>query len=168
LIGLSLKTIIQLVVGLEAGQALQPGSNWLYYQATPLPTTWANLLRWLPIAVLLQWPSFHGLPVELREQTRLDRLSWWSAWSKIYESLTRLAALRAGLLVAMLCLAELSASKLVAPPGFKSAILRYFAQMHYGTEAAVACHALLIWLTCAAAAVVWLQLEDRNEQRPKT
>jgi ABC-type Fe3+ transport system permease subunit len=46
--------------------------------------------------------------------------------------------------VSGLVLGEVSASKLVAPPGYRTYILDLFDQMHYGTEATVAGLALIL------------------------
>jgi iron(III) transport system permease protein len=71
--------------------------------------------------------------------------------------LCRGAAFRAAVAVAVLCLGEVVASKLVQPPGRQSFAQQLFNEMHYGADATVAAMSLVqIGVTAAGCGLFFL------------
>lgn len=167
-VGLGLKEVIGGLVDAEAWllaavgwePAFPPLATGLYYQASPLPGLWAAAVRLLPVACVVIWPAVRGIPRELWEAAALDGYGWRGEWRLVAAPLTAGAFGRAAAAVAALAVGEVSAGKLVAPPGHESYILRLFAQMHYGAEGTVAALCLLpvAAVICWAAAAAWLSL----------
>ena len=156
-LGFGLKSLILLLVQLEA--LVLPGggpaASLLYDRASPMPAVWACVVRFFPVACLLLWPSVRAVPKDLLEASLLDGGAWAGQWIRVLKPATRRAVWLAALAVTGCSLAEVSASKLVAPPGYESFVLRLFAQMHYGAESTVAALALLQCVVCAGLAFLW-------------
>jgi iron(III) transport system permease protein len=132
-----------------------PLKSALYDQPLPVAAAWAAMVRLFAVAVAVIWPAVRAVPRDLLEAVKLDGVS---VWRYVLVPLTGPAAVRAVLAVAALSLGEVSASKLVEPPGRPSYILRLFDLMHYGAESTVAalCLMQLAATTLLATAVVWL------------
>jgi ABC-type Fe3+ transport system permease subunit len=126
----------------------------LWYGPSSLPLVWVNLVRFLPFACALVWPFVRLLPGELVEAARLDGAGPWHELTAVVAPLTRPAAWRAALAVAILSLGELSAGKLVSTPGAESFAEVVFTQMHYGVTADLAARCLLLLLAVLAGAMV--------------
>jgi iron(III) transport system permease protein len=159
LLGLGLKETIHALLSLE--EAILPSDfaplrAMLYDQPSPLPGGWASMLRFLPLALAMIWPTLHAIPRELTEQATLDGASvwWWVGWPHL-----RSAATAAAIVVSVLSLGEVSASKLVTPPHLRMYIFELFNQMHYGPEASVAAMAL-VQLAITAVGVLMLTRES--------
>ncbi|HET6572766.1 MAG TPA: hypothetical protein VFG68_04120 [Fimbriiglobus sp.] len=162
-VGLGLKDAIAGLVDAEewvlarAGVSLTfpPLRSALFDQPLPIAAAWAAVVRLFPVAVVVIWPAVRAVPRDLLEAAKLDGVS---VWRYVLVPLTGPAVVWAVLAVAALALGEVSASKLVEPPGWPSYILRLFDLMHYGAESTVAalCLMQLAATTLLAAAVVWL------------
>lgn len=146
IVGLGIKDVISTLLSLEesflATTGRQPDfpplRSLLFDQPSPVPAIWAMTLRFFPVALALILPAMLAVPRELWDQARLDGLGTVSLFRGVIAPLTGPAASRAFAAVAVLSLGEVSASKLVQPPGYRSYILDVFNQMHYGAEATVA------------------------------
>jgi iron(III) transport system permease protein len=161
LLGLGLKEWIRIACDLEErlidvkGIAYPPIRSLLYDQPSPLPAMLTAIVRFLPIAMVAILPAVRGVPRQLIDQSRLDGLSAWPMVRRVLWPLTGSAVLRAGGIVALLALGEVSASKLVNPPARRAFILDLFNQMHYGAEAGVAALALAQIAMTAAMLIVF-------------
>jgi iron(III) transport system permease protein len=125
----------KVLAALNVSLMFPPLRSSLYDQPSPLPTLLAGLLRFLPVALLIVSPVIRALPRDLRDLAMLDgRSAWWNVGRPATARATMLAAIA----VAGLTLGEVSASKLVAPPGYQLFIFHLFDQMHYGAEPTVA------------------------------
>jgi iron(III) transport system permease protein len=162
-VGIALKSAIASVVDAEiwvlrqfnATPTFPPLRSMLENQPSPVPAVWAAAIRLFPVAVVVLWPAVRAIPMDLIEAARLDGFGPWGEWRLVVAPLTAPAAGRAVLAVAALALGEVSASKLVNPPGRTAYVLRLFDQMHYGADSTVAALSLLqLALTAAAAGVV--------------
>jgi iron(III) transport system permease protein len=155
-IGLGLKQFIAVLMDVE--DFVWPrGPVWslLYYQPTPLPAGWAALLRFFPVACVVVWPAVRAIPDELLDAARLDGWGFARTWNRLVAPLTTPAFLTAAVAVAALALGEVSAGKLVNPPGHRVYILWLFDQMHYGSESMLAAMALTqVALTAGAVTIL--------------
>lgn len=122
--------------GMNVNQALF--RSWFYEQPSPLPAIWASVIRLMPFSIAIILPSYLAIPAYLNDLARLDGLTWFQKWKLIYKPHCLFATCLAGIIVSALSLGEISASKVVNPPGHRSFILDLFNQMHYGAEAGVA------------------------------
>ena len=155
LLGLGLKGLIQWLVETEAalGTSWRPIASALYDRPAPWPCIWVGFLRWWPVAALMIWPSLRAIPNDLWQSATVERGERSGTWSALAEPSTRRSLWQATLAIAALNMAEVSASKLAAPPAFKTYVLRLFDQMHYGAEPNVAAMALLQIAASAALAI---------------
>ncbi|MFO0851253.1 MAG: ABC transporter permease subunit [Gemmataceae bacterium] len=132
--------------------AFPPLASALYDQPSPVPTVWAAVVRFFPVAVAVLWPAVRAVPRELLDLAKLDGVS---EWRLVVAPLTGPAFVRAGVAVAALALGEVSSTKIVVPPGREEFVLRVFDQMHYGSESSVAALCLLqIAATTAVAGLL--------------
>jgi iron(III) transport system permease protein len=135
----------------------------LYFGPSPLPGLWVDVLRFFPAAVAVLWPVVRLLPTELRDAARVDGARPWQELCFVVLPLSALAALRAGLAVAVLSMSELGAGKLVETPGSQTFAHELFGQMHYGATRDVAALCLLLLGVVAiggalVATMGWLRL----------
>lgn len=157
ILGLGLKSTIEVMLNIEDWLLLKlqlqvespPLASLLYYNPSPIPSLWIAIVRLLPLAGLLIWPSLRSIPRELFEAARL---AGKKEWSLVIAPQTNGAYFRAILAVAAFALGEVSAGKLVAPPSYETFIVRLFALMHYGAESTVAALALVQLAVSAALA----------------
>ena len=134
---------------------------WLYTGPSPVPAVWAGVARFFPVALAVCLPAARLVPGVRIEQARLDGLGAWGVLRRVAWPALGGPALAAALGVAALTLGEVSATRLVDPPGRAPFGLRLFAQMHYGAESAVA--ALALVQVAAAALVAALVVPGRRE-----
>jgi iron(III) transport system permease protein len=151
-VGLGLKGAINLLLPSERGGFVE---RVLYLGPSPAPALWAYLVRFFPCAVVVMWPVVRLLPRELREAARVDGAGPAQELRHVVAPLTFPALLRAGLVVAVLALGELSAGKLVETPGSQTFAHEVFTQMHYGVtnDLAAFCLVLLGTVTLGGALV---------------
>lgn len=148
LLGFGLKEWIRIACDLEerlidvTSVDFPPIRSLLYDQPSPWPAILTAIVRFLPIAMVAILPAVRSIPRPLIDQSCIDGLSRWSMVRNVLWPLTGSAVMRAGGIVALLALGEVSASKLVNPPARRAFILDLFNQMHYGAEAGVAALAL--------------------------
>lgn len=130
----------------------------LYYGPSPAPVVWAYLLRFFPCAVALLWPVVRLLPVELRDSARVDGATPAQEFRYVVWPLFALATVRTALAVAVLSLGELSAGKLVEPPGSEIFAHKVFDLMHFGitNDLAALCLVLLTFVLLGGALVALL------------
>lgn len=145
--------------------AYPPLATLLYDQPSPLPVLWAAVVRLFPLACAVVWPAVRAIPAELYEAAAIDGGGARGEWRWVVAPLTRRAFAAAAVGVTVLALGEVSAAKLVCPPGYRSFILELFAQMHYGAEATVAALALVQLGVTAAVVLGGLAAASGNENR---
>jgi ABC-type Fe3+ transport system permease subunit len=128
----------------------------LYYgpSPVPVPVLWAYLLRFFPCAVVVLWPVVRLVPRDLREAARVDGAGPAQELRYVIGPLTLPALLRAGLVVAVLALGELSAGKLVETPGSQTFAHEVFTQMHYGVTNDLAAFCLILLAAVALGGVL--------------
>jgi iron(III) transport system permease protein len=141
IVGLGLKDAIRFLLPSERGGIVE---RVLYLGPSPVPALWAYLLRFFPCAVVVLWPVVRLLPRELREAARVDGAGPMQELRYLVVPLTAPALLRAGLVVAVLALGELSAGKLVETPGSQTFAHELFTQMHYGVTNDLAAFCLVL------------------------
>ncbi len=150
-VGLGLKGAIKFLLPAARGGILE---QVLYLGPSPVPALWAYLLRFFPCAVVVLWPVVRLLPRELREAARVDGAGPLQELWYVVGPLTLPAVLRAGLVVAVLALGELSAGKLVETPGSQTFAHEVFTQMHYGVTNDLAAFCLLLLAVVALGGVL--------------
>jgi iron(III) transport system permease protein len=116
----------------------------LWYQPSPLPLAWVDLIRFFPAAVAVLWPVVRLVPPDLREAARVDGAAPLQELRYVICPWAAPGCLRAALAVAVLALGELSAGKLVSTPGFPGYAEVVFTQMHYGVTNDLAARCLLL------------------------
>jgi iron(III) transport system permease protein len=146
--------------------AYPPVRSLVYDQPSPVPVVWAAVLRLFPLAVAIVWPAVRAVPNELFDLALLDGLGVAGFFRRVVAPVAGPAFGVAAVAVAALALGEVSAGKVVAPPGYRAFVLDLFAQMHYGTDATV-CGLCLLQLAATAtgltaARIVWLSTSRRT------
>jgi iron(III) transport system permease protein len=152
IVGLGLKDTIAAILDRTDSYPL---AVLLYYGPSPLPALWAHLIRFFPCAVAILWPVVRLLPPELRDAARLDGAGPGRELWHVVLPLTGGAALRAALAVAVLSLGELSAGKLVEPPGSRTFAHEVFDQMHFGVTNDLAALCLVLLAAVVLGGVLW-------------
>jgi iron(III) transport system permease protein len=152
-LGLGLKDTFALLL---AGTHSDVLATLLYYGPSPVPLTWAWLVRFTPFAVALLWPVVRLLPPELRDAGRVDGATPAQELRYIVWPLSSGAYLRAAGAVAILSLGELAASKLVETPGSSTFAHQIFDQMHYGVTNDVAAHCLVLLMAVLLGGIGFL------------
>jgi iron(III) transport system permease protein len=141
IVGLGLKGAINWLLPSGRGGIVE---RVLYVGPSPVPALWAYLLRFFPCAVAVLWPVVRLLPRDLREAARVDGAGPMQEFRYVVGPLTFPALLRAGLVVGVLALGELSAGKLVETPGSQTFAHEVFTQMHYGVTNDLAAFCLIL------------------------
>jgi iron(III) transport system permease protein len=160
-IGLSLKETIKLLLDLTESRFL---ARALYYGPSLAPVLWVDLVRFFPFALAVLWPVVRLLPEELFEAARIDGAGPLGELWYVVLPLGRGAALRAGLVVAILSLGEVSAGKLVETPGAATFAIELFTQMHYGVTNELAARCLVLLACVAVGSILLLLLRRRGEE----
>lgn len=145
LLGFGLKEVFELGMTVEEGAfhalglspAFPPVRSMVYDQPSPVPTVWAAVLRFFPLATAVVWPAVRAVPRDLLDVAALEGLSVATYFRRVIAPVAGPAFGVAAVAVAAMALGEVSASKIVTPPGYRAYVLELFAQMHYGTDATV-------------------------------
>jgi iron(III) transport system permease protein len=136
-----------------------PIARALWYDPSVLPALWAYLVRFFPCAIAVLWPVVRLIPVELRDSIRVDGARPGQELRYLILPLATPASVRAGLAVMVLALGELSASKLVEPPGAQTFAHKLWEQLHYSTTAHVAALCLVLLGMVLAGGLAWAAAE---------
>ena len=150
ILGIGLKELImRIVIRLEPDAQARVGSpNFLtillYHGPSFVPVAWAQMIRFLPCAVVILWPVVRMVPKELLETARLEGASPRQELTKVIWPLTARACLWTVLIVAALALGEIAASKLAQTPGADTFVNLLFDRMHNGVDNEVAALCLLL------------------------
>jgi iron(III) transport system permease protein len=149
--------------------AYPPVRSLVYDQPSPVPVVWAAVLRLFPLAVAVVWPAVRAVPNELLDLAATDGLSVAGYFRRVVAPVAGPAFGVAAVAVAALALGEVSAGKVVAPPGYRAFVLDLFAQMHYGTDATV-CGLCLLQLVATATGLIvaWLLWISRSRRTTRT
>ena len=122
---------------------------WAYGSALML--VHADLLRTLPYALLLLWPSLRAIPPEYLDAAALDGYGAWGQIRRVALPLTRDALIAAWGVAFVLALGELPATNLVYPPGVMPLSVLIWSLLHSGVESHLAGVALVMLAAVAAA-----------------
>ena len=122
---------------------------WAY--GSPLMLVHADLLRTLPYALLLLWPSLRAIPPEYLDAAALDGYGEWGRIRRVALPLTRDATVAAWGVSFVLALGELPATNLVYPPGVMPLSVLIWSLLHSGVESHLAGVALVMLAAVAAA-----------------
>ncbi len=152
------------IVGLVVVQVFNAmGSDtpvWLayLYDRTIAPPVLAQVVRCVPLAVLILWHALWTIPREVIESARCEGALWWGQLFRIVLPSRWPAVLLAWLVCLAVCLSELAATVLVVPPGIRPLSVHVFGLLHYGVEDQVAAICLLLigcfWLATLAVYAV--------------
>lgn len=115
----------------------------------------AYVVRTLPFALLVLWPSVRGVPDDHISSARLEGYGAASMAWHVASSLTRPAILAAWVIAFVLSMGELPASNIVLPAGSMTIATRLWMLLHTGVEshlAGVALILLLLYATLSLAA----------------
>jgi iron(III) transport system permease protein len=128
----------------------------LWSGPSPAPILWVYLIRFFPFALAMLWPLVRLIPREFVESARLDGARPSQEFRHIIFPLSRGALILTDLAVTVLCLGELSASKLVETPGYDTLVHVIFDRMHYGVgnDLAALCLVLLLVVLLGGTTVV--------------
>ena len=138
-----------------------PGFTWLYDRTIAGPAL-AQMVRALPIAVLVVWPALASIPSRLLEAAELDGLSRWRQLLHVALPQRRLAIFAAWLLAAAVAFGDLASSLLVIPPGMDTIQRRVFGLVHAGVDEQVAAACLLMAAGYAGVAAICWRLLARH------
>ncbi len=151
LLGIGLLETMHLIFELPGGGLARLA---LWDNPSPLPNFWACGLRLLPVALAILWPLVRAVPTQLEEQARLDGLGPARRFGRLILPLLLRPLAWTMLMVAVLSLGELSAGKLVAPPGFRPFSHHVFIWMHSGADTELASLCLVLLLVVGGAGAV--------------
>lgn len=145
---LALVTVVALLAALPAPLlaiaiiflANRPGIAWLVwlYDRTVFAPVAAQFLRALPWTTLVAWFTLRSVPANLLEAAELHGAGLWTRLFRIVLPYRWPAIAVAWLVAWAICLGDLAASILVAPPGLTTLSIRIFGLLHYGVEDQVA------------------------------
>ncbi len=153
------------IIGMAIKLAYQPGPapgpedgliahalDWLVLNVSDGPTIMilAYVVRTLPYALLVLWPSMQSIPQAWLDTTALEgHRPWGQAWW-IARPSTRLTTRLAWGTSFVLALGELPASNLVRPPGIPTLAGRTWSLLHTGVESYLAGVTLVLIATTIA------------------
>src|SRR5262249_47486240 len=143
----------------------QPLAVALYHGPSPLPTLWAQMMRFFPCAVAVLWPVVRLLPPELQEAAQVDAARPRQAIWYLILPLPTPVYLPFGLAGAILSLGELGAGKLVATPGSQTFAHEVFTQMHYGVTNDLAALCLILLAVVVLATGCFTIAKGLSERR---
>jgi iron(III) transport system permease protein len=114
----------------------------------------AALLRTLPFALLILWPSLRTIPPEHLEAAAIDGLGPIATAWRVAIPLSRGAIAAAWGVAFVLALGELPASNLVAPPGHTPLAVVIWSFLHSGVESQLAGLSLVMLAVVAVAGML--------------
>ncbi|MEN1678901.1 MAG: hypothetical protein AAGJ46_04870 [Planctomycetota bacterium] len=133
--------------------------TWLYDHTLAAPWL-VQMVRATPIATLVLWPALASVPNSLLDAAKAEGAGPLRRLLMVAAPM-RLRALAAAWVAALaVSVGELSATKLVLPPGWTTVAERVFTLLHYGVEDRVAGLSLAMigfFLACAAVAAAVLR-----------
>ena len=125
---------------------------------TPTAIVLGYIVRFLPFGILLLIPAIQRVPVENELAARIDGCNWLGLQRHVFwPGLVNHAAV-VWLVVLILCFGEVSATLLLAPPGWSTASVRAATLIHFGVYRDLAVLALLSvgYIVLPWFALVWL------------
>ena len=149
IVGLGLKETIMAMVDRDLPHPLLVA---LHYGPSPLPVLWAQVLHFLPWAVVALWPVSRLLPRELRDSLKVDGASPLQELRHLVWPLLRRAWLAVVVVIAALSLGEVGAVAMrVETPDWTMFAHELFNRMHYGQPPDVTALCIVLLLMIAAA-----------------
>jgi iron(III) transport system permease protein len=136
---------------------------WLY-DRTLVPPVMAQVIRALPMVVLVCWYAFRSLSARPLEMAALDGAGPVRRFLQIGIPQRRAALLAAWCVALAVCLGDLSASNLTVPPGITTIPVRVFGLLHAGVDDQVAGVCLTMTLVTILVAGITLWLVQRAER----
>jgi iron(III) transport system permease protein len=124
---------------------------------SPMLVILAYMLRTLPYAVLILWPSIRSLPKPYLEAALLEGLGPWDQARRVSIPLTLGAIAASWGVVFALALGELPAANITAPPGIMLVAVRIWELLHRGVESHLAGMGLILLavVTLAGSLAAW-------------
>ena len=131
--------------------------RFLYDQSIAAPCA-AQLLRTLPLAILVLWHSLASVPSDLLDMAASEGAGRFTRFRRIAVASRRWALAAAWLVALGVALGEISATILVLAPGINTLAIEIFALIHYGVDDFVAgiSLALVAGLAAVGGAALWL------------
>jgi iron(III) transport system permease protein len=121
---------------------------------SPLLIVLADVLRTLPYALLVLWPSLRTIPPEWLDAAAVDGHGPWGQIRRVAIPATLDALLAAWGVALVLALGELPATNLVAPPGTTMLPVLIWGLLHSGVESRLAGVALVMLGAIAGAGLL--------------
>lgn len=144
--------------GPVAGLALVLGyRNVPAVYSTPIVLVFSNMLRTLPYALAILWPSLRSIPEEHLETATLEGLDSFSLARRVATPFAKPAAFAAFFVCFTLALGELPSSSIVELPGAETIAKRIWQLLHTGVEARLSAMALVLIAVAAAFAAIGVQ-----------
>lgn len=128
------------------------------YDHTILAPTIAQLIRSLPITLLVIGSQFASLPQDLLDSATSDGASWVQQLHKVAIPSAWPAIIIAASMAMIVSVGDLAATLLVVPPGVSPLSVRIFGLLHYGAEDQVCalCFTLILAIGLTLAATTQL------------
>ena len=162
IIGFGLKEVILTLVDWFPQSFL---AKVLYYRPSYVPILWAYLLKTLPLAVAILWPSYQNIPREWLESAQLEGASSFRIFRRVQLPLLIVPIVISILAVAALALNEVGVSIIAGTPGTETFTLLLFNRMHYGVSRDVSCLALvLLFVLLTFLAEIGLRFKGRPQE----
>lgn len=130
-----------------------PGIRGAIYDS-PWVLVVAFVIRFLPLAVIACAIALRAVPLEMHHLARAEGCDDAELRARVLRPLCRPFVAPTFLAVLVLCLGELPASVLIAPPGCTTVAARYFGLLHYGQTGEAAALSLLSILLAAVPALI--------------
>ncbi len=141
------------------GQALIRAYNLVgFVRDTPALLIFGYVLRTLPFALLVLWPSVRNVPKEHLEAASTDGLDGWGVARRVGLPLTRPALLAAWGVAFVLSVGELPVAYALSRPGYDPIARFVWGMLHTGVESRLAAIALILLAMMAGVGSVvgWL------------
>jgi ABC-type spermidine/putrescine transport system permease subunit II len=115
----------------------------LYDGPSVLPVIWVHIIKFLPIALALQYSLYRAIPPAILETARLEGVSKSWRLRKITWPQVRSGFFLGILAISLLSFGEVSTGKIVETPACTPFSQELFNQMHYGVSTTVVALSLM-------------------------
>jgi len=135
----------------------RPGVLGAIYDSAAFPLI-GQVVRWLPLGLLVAGPGFLRVTRDLTDAARLDGCSEPQLRRFLYWPVSSKFLALCAVVTIVLTLGEVTASVMLSPPGFLPLSVRFFTLAHYGLhgEAAAICLLMMIVLVIPWSVLILL------------